>query len=261
MDHNFDVVEQKVAEAEFFLTKMAQAGSMKFEFECYLSAYLASSRTSTLALQQFKHLPGFHEWYSKHQLILKNNPLAKFMLDLRNAHIHGGPYPVRGGVFTREAAKYDFLKSESRQPCPSSDVLSACRSHFILILGIIHDCYIELGKFIDQQQYYTKENFSEMGLSIDDAEIEVFGWIRTSLIEEGYDEDARWSELRGKLYECSINHLFYSYLGEITPQPIVPEHYVDFSFTPEERGWAHTPAGYPTLEAYWKDAGITKPNI
>lgn len=260
MDHDFDVVEQKIAEAEFFLSKMAKAGSSKFEFECYLSAFLASSRTSTLALQQFKHVEGFEDWYSKHRKALKDSSIAKFFLDLRNAHLHGGQYPVRGGVFHRGTARYEFRTTESREPVPSSDIVSACRNFFILILEIVHNSYVDLGVRIDSQQYYTKEHFSTLGRSINDAEIEIYGWVCESLIEEGYDEDARWSELRGKVYECSINHLFYSYLGKITPQPIEPDHYADFAYTPEERGWIHPPAGYSSVEAYWEDSGITKPD-
>ncbi|WP_259754014.1 hypothetical protein [Pseudomonas sp. GCEP-101] len=260
MDHDFDVVEQKVAETEFFLGKMARAGSNMFEFQCYLSAFLASSRTSTLALQQFKHVEGFEEWYSKHRESLKQSSMAKFFLDLRNAHLHGGQYPVKSGIFYRDTARYEFRSTESRQPVPSSDILASCRKFFILILEIVHDCYVELGPNLDSQQYFTKEHFSLTDRSIDDAEIEVFGWICEHLIEEEYDDDARWSELRGNVYECSINHLFYSYLGKVTPQPVEPDHYVDFAYTPEERGWIHPPAGYSSVEEYWAESGIQKPD-
>lgn len=256
MNHNFDTVEKKIAEMEFFLSSMHKAGSNIFEFECYLSAYLAAARTSTLALQQFKHLPEFPNWYSKHQLKLKESPLANFFLDLCNNHIHGGPYPVRGGEFDKNTAKYYFSSTNDKNPPPATDILSAARDNFLLLLAITYDCYVEFGLHIDSQQYYTKEHFAALGRSIDDAEIEVCGWVCESLIEEGYDHDARWSELRGRVYECAINHLFYSYLGKVTPQPIEPEHYIDFAYTPEERGWLHTPAGYHSVEAYWAEMGI-----
>ena len=83
MDHTFDTVDEKMAETEFFLRKMAEVGLDFFAFNCFLSAYLSASRTTTLALQQFKHIPGFEQWYKPHQEHLKANPLAKFFLDTR----------------------------------------------------------------------------------------------------------------------------------------------------------------------------------
>jgi len=86
---------------------------------------------------------------------------------------------------------------------------------------------------------------------IDAAECEVWGWVRTSLIEEGYDEDDRWSELRARVGSCSINNLFYSYLGKVTPQPVEPDHFADFAYTPEDKGWVYAPAGFKSAEEYW----------
>lgn len=255
MQHTFDVVDQKIAEAEFFLRKMAEAGCNMLEFQFYLSAYLAASRTSTLALQQFNHLPGFEAWYSSHRQTLKLSTLAKFFLDARNSHLHGGPYPVDGGMFAGGKATYRFSAKITDAPVPAADVLSACRSYFLLLLDIVYDCYVQLGRFIDPQQYYTKENFARLSRTIDDAEVEIWGWIRTSLIDEGFDPDDRWHELRGKVGECGINHLFYSYLGKVTPQPEEPEHYADFAFTPEELGWLHVPAGYSSIEEYLQELG------
>lgn len=250
MNHNFDIVEQKISETEFFLRKMVEAGADYFAFQCFLSAYLAAARTSTLALQQFKHLDGFHDWYVKHQQRLKSNQLAKFFLDLRNEHLHGGPYPVAGGMFSNGKATYHFPKSGKSSDFQPADIVAACRNYFIGILEVIYDCYLVLGTQIDPQQHYTKEHFATQGRTIDDAEIEVCGWICTSFIEEGLEVDDRWRELRGQVGECTINHLFNSYLGRVTPQPNEPEHYRDFDFTPEERGWIHVPAGYSSIEEY-----------
>ena len=253
MNHTFDTVDQKIAETEFFLRKMASVYIDPFEFNCYLSAYLSASRTTTLSLQQFKeNIPGFEEWYIPHQERLKNNRLAKFFLSVRNSHVHGGPYPVSGGSFHQGKAHYRFSKTRETYKYTPDDVVSACRSYLIILLEIIYDCYVKLGIYIDPQQYYTKEHFATQNRTIDDAEIEVMGWICTSLIDDGFDEDDRWHELRSHVGECEINHLFYSYLGKSTPQPLEPEHYQDFEYTPEEKGWIHIPAGFESIEAYLK---------
>jgi len=249
VDHSFDIVDEKLAETEFFLRKMAEAGTDMFGFNCYLSAFLSASRTCTLALQQFKdEIPGFAEWYEPHRERLKASETARFLLDARNAHVHGGPYPVAGARFHRKTAEYRFARSSKTGHEPNEDVVTICRDYFVVLLDIVHDCYVVLGIHIDPQQYYTKENYP--GGFIDVAETEVCGWVCESLIEEGFDEDARWHELRGRLAECKINHLFFSYLGKTTPEPIMPEEYEDFAYTPEEKGWLHAPAGFISLEDY-----------
>ena len=244
MDHTFETVDQKVAETEFFLRKMCEAGSDFFCFNCYLSAFLSASRTVTFALQQFKHLPGFKAWYEPHRNRLRADKLAAFFLQMRNEHAQGGPYPVSGAAFHRGEARYYFPTSkEAASDVRRDDVVRTCREYFVLLLEIIYDAYVGLGTYIDPQQYFTKEHFASIDRVIDDAEVEVHGWVCESLIEEGFDEDDRWSELRGHVGECQINHLFYSYLGKPTPQPEEPEHFRDFEYTPEEKGWVHVSGG------------------
>lgn len=249
MSYSFDIVDQKVHETEFFLRKMIEAGSNWFEFSCYLTAYLSASRSITLALQRFKSIPGFEEWYESHQSALKSDPLAKFILEVRNDNVHGGPNPLVGGSFYGGISQYRFKEQDKLE---HNDIVSCCRAHFIKLLEIVYDCYVVLGVHIDPQQYYTREHFASMGLTIDDAELEIWGWIMTSYIEEGFDEDDRWHELRGRVGECQINHLFNGYLNKVTPQPIIPDRIADFNFTDEERGWAYIPPGFTTIEEYLK---------
>ena len=244
-EHTFDTVDHKIAEAEFFLQRLF--GSGIFEFGCYFSAYLSASRTVTLALQRFFHIPGFESWYGEQRVAMKNDELAKLFLALRNDHVHGGMYPVSGSVSSNGRSVHFFRGSSG---AVVEDIATAAREHFVRLLEIVYSAYVEFGESIDPQQYLTKEHFSSLGMGIDEAEVEVYGWVCEHLVEEGYDEDDRWDELRGNADECHINYLFYSYLGKPTPQPIVPEHFEDFAYTPEDRGWTHTPAGYADREVY-----------
>jgi hypothetical protein len=250
LEHTFDTVDQKTAEAEFFLQEMVSAARDIGAFQFYLSSYLSASRTITLALQRFSDIPGFSGWYEPHRQRLRHDPVAKYFLEARNHHVHGGPIPIRNAVFHDGRAEYFFAKLPEASAL-SENIVAACRQHFISLLEIILSCYEVLGVWIDPQQHYTKEHFVTLGRGIVEAECEVWGFERTSLVEEGYDEDARWRELRSELGSCEINHLFYSYLGKPTPQPVEPEHYADFDFTPEEKGWNHIPAGFASLRAYW----------
>lgn len=246
-DHNFDTVDHKIAECEFFLQHLFQ--SNYFEFNCYFSAYLSSSRTITLSLQHFFHIPGFKSWYEGHRSRLKSNEMAKQFLTLRNNHVHGGKYPVSGSITHKGKATY-FFRPQIKSGLVIDNIAVTARRHFVSLLKIVYDCYVVFGPHIDPQQRYTRENFAKLGKCIDDAETEAWGWVCTHLIDEGLDEDDRWDELRGQVDECHINHLFYSYLGKPTPQPLLPDYLEEIRPTPEDQGWIHIPAGYSSLDEY-----------
>lgn len=249
-DNNFDTVDHKLAETEFFLQHLFHSDS--FEFNCYFSAYLSASRTVTLALQRFYHIPGFESWYESHRDRLKSDELAKKFLSLRNDHVHGGRYPVSGSVHHLGKSVY-FVKSCSEAEPSIDDIAVAARKNFITLLEIVYDCYVVFGPHIDPQQHYTRENFSKTGRGIDDAELEIWGWVCTHLVEEGFGEDDGWHELHGHVDECHINHLFYSYLGRPTPQPLLPDYLEEIALSPEDQGWIHVPAGCSSLDQYIQD--------
>ena len=245
-NHTFDVVDHKVAEAEFFLRKL-YGTSIGFEFNCFLSAYLSSARTITLALQRFSDIPGFSNWYKPHQEALKANPVAKMFLELRNDHLHGGMYPVSGSSGQSDRSTF-FLRGADRNH-DVDDLAVAAREHFISLLSVVHDCYVALGVHIDPQQYFTAENFAKLGRGIADAEVEAWGWVCLSPDGEEWnddEEDDRWYELRSHVDECQINYLFCSYLGKTTPQPKLPDYLEEIQPSAEDRGWNHIPAG-PSL--------------
>jgi hypothetical protein len=251
MDHTFDTVDEKVAEAELFLQHLAEPEFAPALFNSYLSAFLSACRTITLALQQFKHIPGFVEWYEPHRIRLRTDPLAKFFIEARNDHLHGGPSVAPSATIYKGHVRYFFRKLDTIES-PKDDALTTCRTYFILLLEIVYDCYVKLGVHIDPQQYFTKEHFASQRRDIDCAEGELYGWIMQSLIDDGWDEDERWHELRAHADQCKINHLFYSYLGKPTPQPFEPEHFEDFVDTPKEEEWLHIPAGFTSIEDYIK---------
>ncbi|WP_141456084.1 hypothetical protein [Pseudoxanthomonas sp. z9] len=255
-DHNWDAVDHKVAEAEFFLARLFKSSA--FEFNCYLSAYLSASRSVTFAIQRFLHIPGFSDWYEQHRSNLKENSLAKTFLDLRNDHVHGGMYPVSGIRSDRERSVKFWKDTESGLEI--DDLASMAREHFLCLLEIVYDAYVDFGKYIDPQQYYTHETFSSEGRGIDDAEVEVHGWICEHLINEEYSEEDRWRELRSNLDECQINYLFYSYLGKPTPLPKLPDYLQEIEPTAEDRGWTHIPAGFASMEDYWSTYPSRKPD-
>ncbi len=262
MSKTFDTVDLKVAEAEFFLRKMSECKFDFAEFGFYFSAFLSAARTITLALQQFDHLSGFEEWYATHRETLKRNPIAKFFLDTRNDHLHGGGYPVRGGSNSKGVLTFHFRDYEHNSgELGTDDVMTRCRAFFLCLIEIVFDCYLKLGEQINPQQHYTAEHFSVLGKTINDAELELFGWTMESLKKEGCVDADRWSVLRKQVGDCQINHRFHAYLGKVTPQPVEPEHYQDFAPSDEDKGWVHIPAGFKTAEEWIAFVGKTRGKV
>ena len=64
MPRPLELVDVKVAQANFFLGKLARAADNAFEFHCYLTAFVGCCRSVTYAFQAVMGAtPGFAEWY------------------------------------------------------------------------------------------------------------------------------------------------------------------------------------------------------
>lgn len=218
---SFSLVDHKVEEANFFLSKIPECRYDFFGVRCYVGAFIASSRSVTFALQSvLRHLEGFEAWYRKWQQQLKNDPLARFFHEFRRVNQHIGDNLVSGGSGgPNTPTLYLFCPTEDIPGVPEDDVETSCRKYMVTILSMVYDCYIEFGPYIDAHHRYTAEFFERMGKTIEDAEEELGfprGWTDIG------DPEAlpyRWQLLRDNTCGCEINHLFERYLGKITPVP------------------------------------------
>ena len=93
-----DLIERKVAEADFFLDAMQDSGFNIFGFYCYFSAFLSASRSITFTLQAvMSGTPGFDEWYEVARQPLKEDSRARFFVQLRNIATKTGEAGIVGG--------------------------------------------------------------------------------------------------------------------------------------------------------------------
>lgn len=119
---SFDLVDEKVGEADFFLDRLLTAGWDMFPVRCYFSAFVASARSITFALQAaLKGLEGFDSWYEQRQQALQDNKTARFFNAVRRASQHIGINPVTQGVMrtcASEKVKWYFA------PGPGMGMLS-----------------------------------------------------------------------------------------------------------------------------------------
>ncbi|MCP4250133.1 MAG: hypothetical protein GY778_24080 [bacterium] len=222
MSRSFGIVDGKVAEASFFLESFAEAGTNFFKRRCYFSAFVASARSITYAMQAaMKELPGFDEWYAEQQAALRSDGIARFFHEARRLDHHVGVNLVAGGSMTCEAdgiqrITHHFASDSTKAPVPQMDVYEACVHYFKALVALVFACYCRFGESIDPHDYYTAEAFGRRGLSIEDAEEEVFGW-RGWTDAPGVPVAERWRMIRRSVVGCNINHLFERFLGKVLP--------------------------------------------
>ncbi len=181
MSRSFQIVEQKIGESEFFLTKIEDSIEEGLVFEdaqFYLSAFASATRSITFTIQaSISDINGFNDWYLNHQEKLKKNKLARYFLEARNLSQKIGYYLIgRGSSYTDESGnskmKYYFQTFQSNQLSyvPEEDVLTSCRKYFKILLGVVIDCYKVFGKQIDPERFFTIENLLETNKTIEDFE-------------------------------------------------------------------------------------------
>lgn len=253
MARSFDLVDFKVAEAHFFLSKMSLVDYDLLEMRFLFSAFVSACRTITLSLQATLHdSKRFTDWYAVQQEQIRNDPLARFFHAVRNDVAHVGVNPIRGGAICTpgSSAKWHFRFDDCpnlAKCAPDTDVVESCRRHFVTLLGIIFECYVDFGPDIDPHQRYTEEYFQSIGKTIEDAEDELFGH-RGWTSAEGIPPEYRWQMLRGSVPGCRIEWLFQEYLGKTLPHPA----HIPMSEA-EGGGWVYIPESWHRTGAPEKD--------
>ena len=100
MGRPFQIVEDKIEEAEFFLDKLhfEDTNFVRFKLQdaqFYLSAFLSATRSITFCLQaSLSDSVKFPGWYQRQQEKLKQSELAQFFTEARNLSQKVGYYPL-----------------------------------------------------------------------------------------------------------------------------------------------------------------------
>lgn len=213
-------------EAKFFLDHISGDDADFFTLPYYVSAFTSATRSITFAMQAcLSDLDGFRDWYEIQRRKLREDPLIRFFHNYRTISQHiGDSLVTRGSSGARpgDKFKYWFGTTSDVKWVPEDDVETACTIYFKHLLGLVFQCYIDFGPYVDAHQRYTAEFFAGIGKTVEDAEEEL-GWPR------GYgdigDPDFlphRWRLMRESVTGCRINHLFDHYLGKVTPYPADP---------------------------------------
>jgi hypothetical protein len=219
MARSFGLVDTKVQEAEYFLSRILAEENSFFAVQCDAVAFASSARSITFALQSsLSGVEGFGLWYAGKRDSLKADPLARFFHEFRRVSQHIGENLVSGGSFRNGRSLYFFGSVPDVENVPDMDVASACEAYFKRLLEIVYECYMTFPAVINGQWYFTKENFAKRGLTIENAEVELglpVGWSGVS----GLPEEVRWKYLRKEADGCSVQRQFTTWLGKRVPHP------------------------------------------
>ncbi|MCX6319889.1 MAG: hypothetical protein NTW29_21600 [Bacteroidetes bacterium] len=223
MSRSFDIVDTKVEECEFFLTKLGETielWPMSQEPQFYLSAFASATRSITFTIQaSISDIPNFAEWYEKHRINLKNNKLAKYFVEARNSSQKIGYYLIGGrqSNYDEQANKithfyFQYISNFKIEDFPDEDVLLSCNYYFKALLEIVRDCYIVFGTTIDPEKFFTYENLVNSNKTIEDFE-EQAGYPRGHTNIPGFSIKERIDLISRHHPSSRIDWIIEKYLG------------------------------------------------
>ncbi len=208
MARSFDLVDEKVFEADFFLEKMQEIDANMAEMRFYFSAFVSAARSVTFAMQAvLAGVEGFSDWYKERQEELKSNELASYFVNVRNESQHLGVNPIAKGSILQGNILYYFSDAPFQ-----FDVVAASEEYIKLLVNILYGCYKKFGPDIDPEQYYTVKNLAKLNLSLEDIEEEL-GFPRGWTDIDSSNDEIRLQALSNTMPKTQIDTIFQKYLG------------------------------------------------
>jgi hypothetical protein len=154
----FARVLSKLDEARFFFARFASASDVR-KATFYFDAFLTAARSVTFTMQAVcSKLPDFSGWYATEQGTLASDPMARFLLELRNETQKVGLVPIHySGVGTRLSkrghfrcsVRYRLAALDGGAPPLAGDVRDACQAHLARLAGAVSRCYAQYAGEVD----------------------------------------------------------------------------------------------------------------
>jgi hypothetical protein len=230
MASSFGVVEDKLREADFFLSQLRESELLSFESDCYFSAFVTAARSVTDAMcVSMKGVQGFKVWFDEALKSLKTDPLVPFFVEIRNEVVHEGLNPLNRVSFEnlRDDMSWQLRGNRShvlvlpdarrRDATVVVNAVAACDQYFTSVVSVVYDCYSAFKPVVDARWYFTEANFKVRGLGLEDALVEL-GFPPTWFAETLVGPEA-WRTLRSQQHTCLLNDLFDKYLGKTIADP------------------------------------------
>ena len=146
---NYASVGEKLKEADFFFEKMKLSERSIDELNFYFSAFVSSARSVTFVMQYVgSDLEGFDVWYAQIQQGLRENKIAKFLLEARNEHQKRGVQPIASGSVVKlpEGQEkllhfFTYIGSEPPAEVPALDAITVCAIHMGTTTALVKKFY------------------------------------------------------------------------------------------------------------------------
>lgn len=137
----------KLKEADFFLEKMASSDRHVDELNYYFSAFASAARSVTFVLQYVgSAIKGFDEWYSNVQHRLKDDKVAKYLLEARNESQKRGVQPIAYSKVVELPSGeknilhfFSYIGSNPPTEVPSLDAYSICHYQMKILASIVSE--------------------------------------------------------------------------------------------------------------------------
>ena len=138
------VVEERLAEADFFARRFAQC--QPYIASYFLNAFLSSARSVTFLLQkEMAHVDGFDAWWAAQRAAMSGDKVARFFLELRNFSQKQGRVSLAssktGGPRSRSWT-YRFVGTTTSVPHEllGVDAAESCVGHVAKLARIVLAC-------------------------------------------------------------------------------------------------------------------------
>lgn len=169
-------VEERLLESDHFARRMGRERGEAIGYD--LNAFLPAARSVTFLLQkEFSKVEGFAKWWTKEQAILRNDPAARFFLELRNySQKEGRIFLVGVGLQSptdRRSLRWSYRFAGTSKAVPTSlinrDIVDCCREHLAKLAKLVlrfsdtfpfHSC---------PSRALTPEGVKVLGIDIDEA--------------------------------------------------------------------------------------------
>lgn len=187
---SFQYVEEKLAEAIFFLQKMQESDTNIFALRCYFSAFVSAARSVTFVLQfVLGKIDGFDQWYEKRRKEMQENEIMRFFLDRRNEALKEGITSINSGKFYKDErgqpVRLYFFTNALGHRISETDVYTSSKKYIQILEELVKDCKRDFAKYADPDWWFSMKNLESEKLTIEDLEEKIGfprGW--TSLVPQ-----------------------------------------------------------------------------
>lgn len=235
MVHTFEAVEMKLAEADFFLDKLAEEQSISIA-NFYFSAFVTAARSVTFTLQAvMNRVPGFAKWYAGWQAKMKEDSICRFFLTYRNDVQKVGEMALTTGTVVRGEGKKlkavhffgrsidtgkeirlneqfgrALRRSMKQDSASEQDAVELSNRYMRQIVTLVADCLSKFAVLIDPEMLFTEAGLAANGRTVEDVE-EDLGFPRGWTAIPGASVEKRLELLRAGTQRSPVHALVKKY--------------------------------------------------